>query len=79
MENKRDELTKVLSELMAALYPEATLRVVLAPDFEIDDTVDPDDFIEAAKRTTRRLNSRWLGWFWRWYYRPKPWQGVGRG
>jgi len=58
----RDELTKILR----TYHPDKQVR--FADDLEIEDMADLAD---ALHETNRRLRSKRLGWFWRWYYRPR--------
>jgi len=59
-----------LASVMQSYYPDKNIR--FAEDFEVDAVVeDLDDMAKALDKIDERLNSRWLGRFWRWYYRPR--------
>ncbi len=56
-----DEVTKILR----TYHPDKKVR--FADDFTIEDMAGLAD---ALHKTNRRLHGK-LGWFWRWYYRPR--------
>lgn len=57
---------------------EELLKSVVGPDMKVEfsddfslDNIDLEDFSKAVGVVTNRIRSRWLGWFWRWWYRPR--------
>ena len=56
-----DEVTKILH----TYHPDKKVR--FADDFTIEEMAGLAD---ALHKTNRRLRGK-LGWFWRWYYRPR--------
>lgn len=61
-----DELIRVeLEEILRTYHPDKKVR--FADDITIEDMAGLAD---ALHKTNRRLRGK-LGWFWRWYYRPR--------
>lgn len=60
-----DEILEEITRILQTYHPNK--RVVVADDFEIEDIAGLAD---ALHKTNRRLRGK-LGWFWRFYYRPR--------
>jgi hypothetical protein len=64
----QDEAKRLIGQALGVFYPEAK-AVVFDQDFDLpEDTID---FLAAMNKVTNRLTSRWFGWFWRLWYRPR--------
>lgn len=65
-----NELEQALIEMFNELHPD--MKVEFADGFA-ENLEDPTDAAKAVIQVTRRLSGR-LGFFWRWWYRPEPWE-----
>ena len=64
----QDEAKALIGQALETFYPDAK-NVVFHHDFALPE--DMIDFLAAMNKLTRRLTSRWFGWFWRLWYRQK--------
>ena len=65
-----DELEQALTEMFHEIHPD--MKVEFADGLG-DNIEDQADLIKSIMTMTRRMSGR-LGFFWRWYYRPEPWE-----
>lgn len=70
MTPEEDMIRAQITDVLQIMNP--GLEVKFAAEFDLD-AADMHDFGLALDKMRRRLTSKWVAWFWRWWYRPKPW------
>jgi hypothetical protein len=66
----KDDVAKEIEEIFENLHP--GFSVIFADEW--DDALSEeheDEILESLQTMNKRLSSKWLGWFWKWYYRPR--------